>query len=100
MFFPFFKDYMGSSHILQVLSNLFTLAACRLLLAAWPGSFFLKPIAGVHAQRWMARDFRYFYSCIFHNYPFLAREGQTPVAANAVAPSKEGLLHRTFTPSD
>ena len=24
------------------------------------------------------------------------REGQTPVAANAVAPSKEGLLHRTF----
>ena len=71
-------------------------------LALWPQLFFIKPIAGVQAQRWMRRDFRYFYSCIFHNVLSICsvREGQTPVAANAVAPSKEGLLHRTFSPTD
>jgi hypothetical protein len=39
------------------------------------------------------------YLVVWHLEP-RAREGQTPVAANAVAPSKEGLLHRTFSPKD
>ena len=84
----------------QLLSNLFCLIPCALALC--PDLFFLKPIAGVQAQRWMGRDFRYFYSCIFHNVLSIcsAREGQTPVSTNAVAPSKEGLLHRTFSPTD
>ena len=64
---------MGWSHDLQSLSNLFfTLAACGLRLG--PDLFFLKPIAGVQAQRWMGRDFRYFYSFIFHNFSFRGPE--------------------------
>ena len=50
----------------QSLSNLFLcLSPCA--LALWPQLFFIKPIAGVQAHCWMRRDFRYFYSCIFHN---------------------------------
>ena len=89
---------MGSSHRLQILSNLFLqLAACCLPLG--PDLFFLKPIAGVHAQRWMGRNFRYFYSCIFHKYPFLARRfyshGHTgPVDSFKVFTSH--IMHRHY----
>ena len=52
--------------------SFFTLAAC--CLRPGPDLFFLKPIAGVQAQRWMGRDFRYFYSCMFHNFSFRGPE--------------------------
>ena len=42
-----------------------SLSPCAPALA--PPLFFIKPISGVQAHCWMRRDFRYFYSCIFHN---------------------------------
>ena len=110
MFFLSFKIIWDHTTGPNNLSNLFLqLVACRLPLG--PDLFFLfKPIAGVQAHCWMRRDFRYFYSCIFHNvlsWPLLpnknsyhiagpalqAQEGQTLVSTNAVAPSIEGLLY-------
>ena len=67
--FSFLCIHITLSHKSIGLSRSLLLAAWRLPLAACFSSriFLFKPIAGVHAHCWMRRDFRYFYSCIFHN---------------------------------
>ena len=116
MFFLSIKIIWEHTMHRQALSNLF----CSLPLAAWgwpPQLFLFNPVVRVQAHCWMRCNFRYFYSCIFHNVLSIfvwpgstaqrnrstvgsvlqAQEGQTLVSTNAVAPSIEGLLYRAWS---